>query len=177
MIFQKLFGFDRSAHMRELHKSGRYAGTSRIGEWNRSDEKRTHMSELRSKNSMDKTSKGYGSEYHMRQANRLLLHNKFQGNTGYLYYLEFPATVKVGFSKDYQKRTSYLGGKVLMIITGPTDQLADLEFDTFIQFMNYTKLNDEGTRYTEFLDKCVKDDVNKFLIDRINSSNELSIVQ
>ena len=35
--------WNRSEHMRMLHQSGRYMGTSRIGEWNRSEEKKQRM--------------------------------------------------------------------------------------------------------------------------------------
>lgn len=113
------------------------------------------MAELRSKNALDKLSRGYGSEYHMRVSNRELLHNKFQGESGYFYFLEFPGSIKVGFSKDWERRTTkqILGGRVIAIISGPTNDLADLEFDTFMKFMKYTQLNKEGTRYTEFMDK------------------------
>lgn len=175
-IEKKLFTFDRSAYMKELHKSGRYLGTSKIGLWNSSEDKRVRMAELRSKNSLDKSSRGYGSEYHMRLSNRLLLHNKFQGESGYLYFLEFPMSIKVGFSKDYQGRISYLGGKILKIVSGPTNELADLEFDIFMEFMNYTKLNNEGTRYTEFMDKSVMRNVDKFISDRVKSSSDLKFV-
>lgn len=170
------YSFDRSAHMKELHKSGRYLGTSKIGTWNSSEDKRIRMSELRSKNSLNKMSKGIGSEYQMRLTNRQLLHNKFQGELGYLYFLEFPASIKVGFSKNYEGRTSYIGGKISMIITGPTNELADLEFDTFIKFKDYTQLNEEGTRYTEFMDKSIKNKVFKYLSEKVNSSNNLKII-
>lgn len=98
-----LNNFDRAAHMRELHAQGRYAGTSRIGEWNVSKEKHDRMEEIRKRNLLDKSSHGYGSEYHMRLANKTLLGNKFQGEEGFLYFLEFPGSIKVGFSKDWEK--------------------------------------------------------------------------
>jgi hypothetical protein len=177
MIERRLFGFDRSAHMKELHRLGRYTGTSKIGAWNSSEDKRIRMAELRSRNSLDKSSRGYGSEYHMRVSNRLLLHNKFQGRQGYLYFLEFPSSIKVGFSKDYMGRVSYLGGSIIRIVSGPTNDLADLEFDIFMKFMNFTKLNDEGTRYTEFMDKSIKDKVLKFIIERVNNIKELSFIK
>jgi hypothetical protein len=163
--------------MKELHKLGRYIGTSKIGAWNSSDDKRVRMAELRSRNSLDKSSRGYGSEYHMRVSNRLLLHNKFQGRQGYLYFLEFPSSIKVGFSKDYMGRVSYLGGSIIRIVSGPTNDLADLEFDIFMKFMNFTKLNDEGTRYTEFMDKSIKNKVLKFIIERVNNIKELSFIK
>lgn len=168
--------WNRSEHMRELHRLGRYKGTSKIGEWNKSDEKRNRMHALRIKNSMDKSSTGYGSEYHMRLSNRELLFNKFQGKTGYLYLLTFPSSIKVGFSKDYEGRASYLGGKILKIVSGPTEELADLEFDIFIKFMNYTKLNSEGTRYTEFMDKKVLSEVEKFINERVKESKNLKYI-
>lgn len=153
--------------MKELHRQGRYLGTSRIGDWNRSEEKRTRMTEMRSRNSLDKDSLGYGSEHHMRLLNRELLFNKFQGKSGYLYFLEFPRSVKVGFSKDYEGRVSYLGGKILCIVEGPTEELADLEYDILTEFKDYTQLNSEGTRYTEFMDKKVKSKVYKFIESRV----------
>lgn len=170
-------GFNRSEHMKELHRAGRYEGTSKIGQWNVSDEKRERMKLIREANLLDKNSHGYGSEYHMRIANRTLLHNKFQGESGYMYFLIFPASVKVGFSKDWERRTTkqILGGKVSLIISGPTNDLADLEFDTLVHFQNYTKLDESETRYTEFLDLMIKRDVYKFLKDAVKNNDSLQI--
>jgi hypothetical protein len=170
-------GFNRSEHMKELHRSGVYDGTSRIGEWNVSDEKRERMKLIREANLLDKNSHGYGSEYHMRIANRTLLHNKFQGEDGYMYFLIFPASVKVGFSKDWERRTTkqILGGTVSLIISGPTNDLADLEFDTLVHFQDYTKLNDSGTRYTEFLEISTKKDVYNFLKNAVKKNKSLHI--
>lgn len=168
--------FNRSEHMKTLHQLGRYKGTSKIGDWNKSEEKRERMRSLREKNSKDKSSTGYGSEHHMRLANRELLFNKFQGKSGYLYLLSFPSSIKIGFSKDYEKRTSFLGGKILKIVSGPTEELADLEFDTLIKFINYTQLNSEGTRYTEFMDKRVLRQVQSFIDERVNNSDNLKYV-
>lgn len=177
MKIDRIFSdWSRSEHMKELHRQGRYLGTSRIGEWNRSDEKRDRMKALRIKNSMDKSSTGYGSEHHMRVSNRELLFNKFQGKSGYLYFLLFPNSIKIGFSKDYEGRVSYLGGKILNVISGPTEDLADLEFDIFIKFMEYTQLNSSGTRYTEFMDKNIKNKVKKFLDDRVKNNSRLKYI-
>lgn len=173
----KLFSsdFNRSEHMKQLHAQGRYAGTSKIGQWNVSEDKRVRMAELRSKNALDKNSRGYGSEYHMRLANRDLLFNKFQGEEGYFYFLDFPESIKCGFSKDWERRTTkqILGGRTIMIISGPTKSLADLEFDVFMKFQKYTKLNSEGTRYTEFMEKRVKSQVYKFIEDYVSKHPEL----
>ena len=167
--------WSRSEHMKMLHQSGRYAGTSRIGEWNRSDEKKQRMINFKLANSLDKTSKGYGSEWHMRQNSRTLLHNKFQGELGYMYFLLFPASIKVGFSKDWERRTTkqILGGQVIAIISGPTNDLADLEFDTFIKFQKYTQLDSTGTRYTEFMDRRAKKYVYDYLKQRVKDNPKL----
>ena len=172
-----LLSFDRAEHMRKLHKEGRYKGTSKIGIWNSSEEKRERMKNIREKNRLDKKSHGYGSEYHMRMANRTLLHNKFQGARGFMYFLEFPKTVKVGFSKEWHRRLDreITGGRVILIISGPTDDLADLEFDTLIEFQEYTKLDETGTRYTEFLDKRVKKQVYDYLIKKVKDNKNLKI--
>lgn len=167
--------------MRMLHAQGRYQGTSKIGIWNSSEEKRERMRNIRLANSLDKTSKGYGSEYHMRVANRNLLFNKFQSGTGYLYFLKYPGSIKVGFSKEWERRTQYeiphqyhlLGGKVVALISGPTDQLADLEFDVFTKFQDYTQLSQDKTRYTEFLDLRIRKEVYKFLEERVRGSKDL----
>ena len=87
--------WNRSEHMKLLHQQGRYAGTSKIGLWNVSDAKRQHMAEIYKRNALDKNSFGYGSEHYQRLANRTLLHNKFQGEQGYLYFLKFPKSIKV----------------------------------------------------------------------------------
>lgn len=172
-----LYGFDRAEHMRQLHKEGRYKGTSKIGLWNVSDEKRERMKNIRERNRLDKSSRGYGSEYHMRQANRTLLHNKFQGEKGFMYFLEFPKTVKVGFSKEWHRRLDkeITGGRVILIISGPTNDLADLEFDTFVEFQDYTKLDETGTRYTEFLDKKIKKQVYDYLMKKVRENKNLKI--
>ena len=77
---------------------------------------------------------------------------------------------------DYQltKKYQLLGGKVLMIISGPTNELADLEFDTFIKFKKYTQLSSDGLRYTEFLEKRIKRQVYKFLEDSVNNNKGLN---
>lgn len=180
MTLDELEGYidywSRSEHMKNLHRQGRYKGTSKIGTWNKSDEKKERMKRYREQNRKDKKSKGYGSEHHMRKSNRELLFNKFQGKSGYLYYLSFPASVKVGFSKDYIGRTQYLGGKIICVVSGPTEELADLEYDIFMEFMEYTQLDSTGTRYTEFLDKKVMNKVKKFIDERVKDSNNLEYV-
>lgn len=173
--------WNRSEHMKMLHAQGRYQGTSKIGLWNSSEEKREKMALLGAKNALDKNSRGYGSEYAMRVNNRILLHNKFQGELGYLYFVEFPGSIKVGFSKNWERRINYqfpkmnhiLGGRVIAIISGPTNDLADLEFDTFIKFQKYTKLSQDKTRYTEFMEKRVKNDVYNFLKKRVQENKNL----
>ena len=173
--------FDRAAHMRELHANGRYAGTSKIGAWNVSKEKQDRMKAIRERNLLDKSSHGYGSEYHMRLANKTLLGNKFQGETGFLYFLDFPGSVKVGFSKDWEKRTSkqlfhqYIGGKVIMIISGPTNELAELEFNTMIKFQDFTKLDETGTRYTEFIDKKERKNIYNYLLSEVDKNKNLKL--
>lgn len=114
----------------------------------------------------------------MRLRNRELLHNKFQGETGYFYFLEFPKSIKVGFSKDWERRTTkqILGGQVLKIISGPTNDLADLEFDAFMKFKDYTQLSSDGTRYTEYLDKKIKREVSKFLDDAVRKNPKLKYI-
>ena len=131
------------------------------------------MKRLYERNILDKSSKGYGSEYHMRERDRALLHNKFQGETGYMYFLDFPASIKVGFSKDWERRTTkqILGGRVITILSGPTDILADLEFDIFTKFQKYTKLSEDGRRYTEFLDKSCKRKVYDYLMKAVKDSD------
>ena len=167
--------FNRSEHMKQLHQQGRYLGTSKIGVWNQSQEKHDRMERIRERNLLDKSAHGYGSEYAMRVNNRNLLHNKFQGANGYIYLLEFPQSIKVGFSKDWERRTTkqILGGRVVAIISGPTDDLADLEFDVMIKFQDYTKLDPNGIRYTEFLEKSKKKEVYQFLKDSVRKNKNL----
>jgi hypothetical protein len=169
--------FDRSEHMKELHRLGRYAGTSKIGIWNSSQEKRDRMKAIRENNLLNKLSTGYGSEYHQRLANKTLLHNKFQGDEGYVYFLDFPQSIKVGFSKNWERRVTkqILGGRVILIISGPTNELADLEFNTFIKFRDYTQLDSTGTRYTEFMDKTVKRQVYNYLMREVRNNPNFKI--
>lgn len=183
-LFSSTVPFNRSEHMKLLHQQGRYVGTSKIGLWNSSKEKQERMKNIFARNALDKNSKGYGSEYAMRVNNRILLHNKFQGKEGYLYFVKYPASIKVGFSKNWERRLNYelphtnhiLGGKVIMIISGNTPDLADLEFDTFIKFREFTQLSQDKTRYTEFMDKKIRNEVYKFLKERIENNKNLKIV-
>lgn len=170
--------FDRSEHMRQLHAQGRYQGTSKIGEWNQSEEKKERMQRIREKNALDKNAKGYGSERHMRLANRTLLHNKFQGKQGYLYFLKFPDSIKVGFSKDWERRVTkqITGGDIIAIVSGRTDDLADLEFDTFMTFQKYTQISGDGSRYTEYLDKRIKNLVYQFIKTRVQETPGLKFI-
>lgn len=176
--------FNRSEHMKFLHQQGRYAGTSKIGLWNASKEKQERMKSIFAHNALDKNSRGYGSEYAMRVNNRTLLHSKFQGVEGYLYFVKYPASIKVGFSKNWERRINdqlprtnhILGGKVIMIISGPTDTLADLEFSCFIKFQKYTQLSQDGTRYTEFMDKKIRREVYRFLKDEVRRNRNLKIL-
>ena len=183
-LYSSTVPFNRSEHMKLLHQQGRYLGTSKIGLWNSSEEKRERMKSIFEHNALDKNSRGYGSEYAMRVNNRILLHNKFQGKEGYLYFVKYPASIKVGFSKNWERRLNYelphtnhiLGGKVIMIISGNTPDLADLEFDTFIKFQEFTQLSQDKTRYTEFMDKKIRNEVYKFLKDRVENNKNLKIV-
>lgn len=176
--------FNRSEHMKLLHQQGRYAGTSKIGLWNSSKEKQERMKNIFAHNALDKNSRGYGSEYAMRVNNRNLLHSKFQGANGYLYFVKYPASIKVGFSKNWERRIDdqlprtnhILGGKVIMIISGPTDALADLEFSCFIKFQKYTQLSQDGTRYTEFMDKKIRREVYRYMKDEVRRNRNLKIL-
>lgn len=173
----KLFsGWDRAQHMRELHAQGRYKNVdTKIGLWNISQERKDRMRRYYEQNHLDKNSLGFGSEHHQRLRNRELLHNKFQGESGFLYLLDFPMSIKVGFSKDWERRTTkqILGGKVLKIISGPTNDLADLEFDIFMTFQKYTQLDQNKTHYTEYMDKKILKEVEKFLDDAVKKNPKL----
>ena len=173
----KLFsGWDRAQHMRELHAQGRYKNVdTKIGLWNASQERKDRMRRYYEQNRLDRNSHGFGSQWHMRLRSRELLHNKFQGESGYLYLLDFPGSIKVGFSKDWERRTTkqILGGKVLRIISGPTNDLADLEFDTFINFKDYTQLDSTKTRYTEYMDKSALLDVSRFIDNAVKKNPKL----
>lgn len=177
--------FDRSERMKQLHREGRYVGTSKIGEWNKSDERKERMKTIREKNSKDKTSKGYGSEYKMRVDNRNLLLSQYKGQKGYLYYLDFPtlSSVKIGYSKNWEFRTSYqivskkseIPETILLVVSGLTEDLAELEFNALLDFQDYTRLNAEGTRYTEFLDEKIKAKLYNYILDWTNNNPDLKI--
>lgn len=87
----------------------------------------------------------------------------------------FHASIKVGFSKDWERRVTkqILGGRIIMIISGPTNDLADLEFDVFMKFMDYTQLNQDKTRYTEFMDKKIKSKVYKYIENYVQTHPSL----
>ena len=91
--------------------------------------------------------------------------------------LDFPGSIKVGFSKDWERRTQkqIIGGRVVLIISGPTNDLADLEFDTFVKFQKYTKLDETGRRYTEFLDRRVRKQVYNFLLEQVKLNKNLKL--
>ena len=177
--------FDRSERMKQLHKEGRYLGTSKIGDWNKSEERKERMKTIRERNSKDKTSKGYGSEYKMRVDNKNLLLSQYKGQQGYLYYLDFPtlSSVKIGYSKNWEFRTSYqivskkseIHETILLVVSGLTEDLAELEFNALLDFQDYTRLNSSGTRYTEFLDEKVKSDLYKYILDWVKDNPGLNI--
>jgi len=179
--------FDRSERMKQLHREGRYAGTSKISEWNKSEERKERMQNIRSRNAKDKTSKGYGSEYKMRVDNRNLILSQYRGTPGFFYFLDFPTldSIKVGYSKNWEFRTKYqlvakktnTPEKVLMILSGKSEDLADLEYNTLLEFQDYTRLDSTGTRYTEFLDRHVKSDVYSYILDWIKNSPSLFNVE
>lgn len=175
--------FNRSERMKQLHREGRYKGTSKIGDWNKSDERKERMKRILEQNSKDKSSEGYGSERKMRLDNKNLLLSQYHGQQGFLYFLDFPGldSVKVGFSKNWKFRTDYqLVSKksqteenVLMIISGLTEDLAELEYNTLIEFQEYTRLDNSGTRYTEYLDRKIKSDVYKYLEKQVKKNPTL----
>lgn len=177
--------FDRSARMKQLHAEGRYKGTSKIGEWNKSDERKERMKEIRNKNSKDKSSKGYGSEYKMRIDNKNLLLSQYKGQKGYLYYLNFPTidSVKIGFSKNWEFRTTYqlvskkseIPEEVLIIVSGLTEELAELEFNALLHFQDYTRLDSSGTRYTEYLDDKIKKELYDYILNWVKDNPKLKI--
>lgn len=178
--------FNRSERMRELHRQGRYLGTSRIGEWNQSEEKKERMKERREQNSKDKSSTGYGSERKMRLDNKNLLLSQYNGQSGYLYFLDFPSldSVKVGFSKNWEFRTGYqlvskksqIKANVIAVIEGPVVNLAELEYNLLINFIDYTRLDSTGTRYTEYLDRKVKQSVYDYLKDAVKRDTNLNFI-
>jgi hypothetical protein len=175
--------FNRSERMKQLHREGRYKGTSKIGDWNKSDERKERMKRILEQNSKDKSSEGYGSERKMRLDNKNLLLSQYHGQQGFLYFLDFPGldSVKVGFSKNWKFRTDYqLVSKksqteenVLMIISGLTEDLAELEYNTLIEFQEYTRLDNSGTRYTEYLDRKIKSNVYKYLEKQVKENPTL----
>ena len=64
----------------------------------------------------------------------------------------------------------------MKIISGPTNDLADLEFDTFMKFQDYTKIDSTGTHYTEYLEKSKKLEVSKFLESAVKKNPNLKII-
>lgn len=175
--------FNRSERMKELHRQGRYKGTSKIGTWNKSEEKRKRMEEIRERNAKDKSSTGYGSERKMRLDNKNLLLSQYKGQPGYLYFLDFPTldSVKIGFSKNWEFRTNYqLVSKksqteenVIMIISGVTEDLAEIEYNALLDFQDYTRLDETGTRYTEYLDRDIKSDMYKYIEKAVKENPRL----
>lgn len=174
----KRFSWDRAEHMRQLHAQGRYAGTSKIGLWNISEEKRERMAAIRAKNALDKSSTGYGSERYLRTINYELLKSKFHDKgsaPGFLYLIEFPKSIKAGYSKDWHRRLSreILGGKTICIVSGETLKLGQLEYDIFMEFIDYTLPNEDKTRYTEYMDKKIKRKVFEFIKKRVDQDPDL----
>ena len=182
---EEVHKFNRSEHMKQLHKEGRYAGTSKIGDWNVSEERRERMKNIREKNARDKESRGYGSEYKMRVDNKNLLLSQYSGQKGYFYLLEFPTlhSIKVGYSKNWEFRTSYqivskkseIPENVSLILSGKTEDLAGLEFDLLLRFQKWTKLDPSGTRYTEFLDESVEKEVYTYILDEVKRNPRIKI--
>lgn len=168
----------RSCHMRKLTAEGRYKGTNRIADWNRSEARKERISKLSKERHLIKGARGFNSEHSDRLRNyHNILNRESPDKDRFLYLLDFKDKLKVGSTSTFNRRMWTLSPDgILFLIKGKSPEIAKLEFDTLVKFEYYTLLNESGTHYTEFLDYKVKDEVIKYFEELLSSSTTIQKV-
>jgi hypothetical protein len=147
-----------SLKMKKLHEDGIYEGTSYFYHYydEHGEEHKKLLSELSKARALDKTSKGFNSEYSDRIRNRdNLLKRTNKEDDRYLYVIEFDDKIKLGSSSDFNRRLRELKARsfVFHSFLGKAYNIINLECDLLLQFQEYTLIDETGKFYTEYLSK------------------------
>lgn len=158
-----------SKKITELHKTGKYLGTSRIVEYNKSDTHRKIASEKAKNRRLDKESIAFNSEFSDRIRNRDNILSRYpEDSIRYLYVLEYDDKIKIGSTSKLERRLNDLKGyNKTYIYTGTVKDMANLECDIFIKFKYYTLLDETRSYYTEYLNKSCLYDVLNFIKENV----------
>lgn len=158
-----------SKDMKNLHEQGTYVGTSKLGEYNKSEKHRKIASENAKNRRLDKESTAFNSEYSDRIRNRDNILSRYNlTDERYLYVLVFDDKIKVGSTSKLDRRLGTLSGfNAKHIYKGTVEQMANLECELFLAFKNHTLLSEDGTYYTEYLDRDCLDAVLTFINSNI----------
>jgi len=147
-----------SLKIKELHKEGIYEGTSYFYHFydEHGEEHKKLLSELSKARALNKTSKGFNSEYSDRIRNRdNLLKRTNKEDDRYLYVIEFDDKIKLGSSSDFKRRLTELKAKNFIhhSFKGNAHDIINLECELLLQFQEYTLLDETQKFYTEYLSK------------------------
>lgn len=144
-----------SQKMQELHKQDCYKGTSYFINYNKTKEHSELISKISKERRLDKKSKGFNSEYSDRIRNRDNLCARFlETDLRYLYVLEYRNKIKLGSTSCLDRRMSNLDGFITKhLFEGFAHHIAYLECELFLQFIDYTLLDETESYYTEYLSK------------------------
>jgi hypothetical protein len=161
-----------------LTRQGRYKGTTKIAEYNKSEAHRKKTSELAAKRKLIKGARGFNSEHADRIRNyQNLIARESNDKIRYLYLMKFENSIKVGSTSTLDRRIFTLNPlDVLLLIKGGSHDIAKLELDTLVKFEYYTLLNSEGTAYTEYIDSSQTNNVIKYLNEIIEGSTTIQKV-
>jgi hypothetical protein len=162
-----------------LTRAGRYKGTTKIAEYNKSDAHRKKASELAMKRKLTKGSRGFNSEHADRIRNyQNLINRESNDKIRYLYLMKFDNSIKVGSTSTLDRRIFTLDPvDMLFLAKGGSHDIAKLELDTLVEFEYHTLLNEDKTAYTEHIDSSQTDNVISYLNKVIEGSTTIQKVE
>ena len=138
----------------------------RIAKFNKLDSVRSKRRDKAIDRALLKGSRGFNSEYSDRIRNCENIVSRFGlVQPRYLYVIDVGNSIKLGSTNTLQRRMNSLGGELLFLLKGPTKDIAELERDTLIKFEKYTKLSEDKSFFTEFMESGIKLD----LIDHLSN--------
>lgn len=169
----------RSCHMVLLSRQGRYKGTTRIADYNRSEAHRTKCRQAAVKRHLVKGARGFNSEYSDRLRNyNNILSREPSDKTRYFYIFEYETSIKIGSTSTLNRRLDALCPiSTIMLLSGPSHEIAKLEFDTLVKFENDTIVDSTNSYYTEFVSKSIKDSVVEFVNSQVEGSTTIRKVE
>lgn len=160
---------NHSLKMKQLHKYGVYAGTSKITNYNKSKTHRLTASLKAKARRLNKESTAFNSEYSDRIRNRDNIRSRYNSEENrYLYVLEYDDKIKVGSTSKLDRRLNELTGfNDKHIYKGTVYNISGLECNILLKFKDYTLLDETGSYYTEYLDKTCLSDVLAYITNNL----------